>query len=229
MSAEEVEAFEQKLKTDPQFREDFEYNRDLLESMRIHYKSALKNKLKQLDAPADDPYKKAGTRRFFQVTGIAAAIALLVGVGYALFFTSSDTQALFEQYYSPYYNVVDGSERSAGDVSGELAMRLYDQQRYEEALLVFKEAISRNPENHRLLFYKAMSHLSISQTDTAIANLQEVMNKPEERLHEPARWYLGLAYLQQGNVDKAKEIFATIESSNDSYSQRAGEILNALN
>lgn len=228
MSAEEAAAFENNLETDPQFREEFDFNKDLLESMRIHYKSVLKDKLQSLEEPAEDSQKKGNQRRFFQITGIAAAIALLLAVGYGLFFTPSDPQGIFEQHFTPYYNVLNGTERSAGNVSGDLAMRLYEQQQYEEALVVFREAIRQHPDNTGLLFYKALSHLSVTQSDSAIAALNQVVNEPEGQLQEPARWYLGLAYLQKGDVGQATEMFTTIKASGDSYSERASEILEAL-
>ena len=228
MSAEEAAAFEKNLKTDPQFREEFDFNKDLLESMRIHYKSVLKDKLVSLEKPAEGSQKKGGQRRFFQITSIAAAVALMIALTYGLLFNPVDPQAIFDQYYSPYYNVLDGTERSAGNVSGDLAMRLYEQQQYEEALLVFREAIRQNPDNTSLSFYKALSHLSVEQADSAIVDLNQVVNEPEDQLQEPARWYLGLAYLQRGDVGQAKEIFTTIEAADDSYSERASEILKAL-
>jgi tetratricopeptide (TPR) repeat protein len=228
MSAEEAAAFEKNLETDPQFREEFAFNKDLLESMRIHYKSVLKDKLQSLEYSAEDSQKKGGQRRFFQITGMAAAIALVVAVGYGLFFTPSDPQGVFDQHFTPYYNVLGGTERSAGNVSGDLAMRLYEQQQYEEALVIFREAIRQHPDNTSLLFYKALSHLSVAQADSAIVDLNQVVNEPEGQLQEPARWYLGLAYLQKGDVRQAKEIFAIIKASADSYSERAGEILEAL-
>lgn len=228
MSAEETASFEKNLKTDPQFREEFDFNKDLLESMRIHYKAVLKDKLQHLEEATDQPQKKTGQRHFFRITGIAAAIALLVAVGYGLFFTSSDPQAVFDQYYTPYYNVLEGTERSAGNASGDLAMRLYEQQRYEEALPVFGEAVSQNPNNTSLLFYKALSHLSVGQADAAVMDLNQVVNKPDEQLEEPVRWYLGLAYLQKGDTEKAAAVFKEIEASGDSYSERAKEILEAL-
>lgn len=228
MSTEETAMFQKNLETDPQFREEFDFNKDMLESMRIHYKSALKDKLQSLEKPAEGPQKKGGQRRFLQMSGIAAAVALMIGLAYAFIFNTIDTQAVFDEYYSPYYNVLEGTERSVENVSGNLAMRLYDQQQYEEAILVFEEAISQDPNNVHLLFYKALSHLSIDQAEAAIAALKQVLNDPGNQLQEPARWYLGLAYLQNDDVEQAEEIFLSIKASGDSYSERASTILEAL-
>lgn len=229
MSAEEAASFEKNLKDDPQFREEFDFNKDLLESMRIHYKSVLKDKLVNLEKPNEGSSKKSGKNRFFQITGIAAVVALMIALSYGLFFNPVDTQAVFEEYYSPYYNVLGGAERSVDNVNGNLAMRLYEQQQYEEALLVFREAIHQNPDNPSLPFYKALSHLSVEEADSAIADLTRVVNQTEAPLQEPARWYLGLAYLQKGDTKKAKELFKEIEASGDSYSERASEVLEAIN
>lgn len=229
MNADEATAFQQNLETDPQFREEFDFNKDLLESMRIHYKSVLKGKLQNLEDSEETPApKKTKQRSFWQISSIAAAIALLFVIGYALLFNRADTESVFDQYYSPYYNVLDGTERSVGNENTDLAMRLYDQQRYEEALLVFEEAITQNPQNTGLLFYKAISHLSLEQPDSAIATLNHIVNQPDNQFQEPAQWYLGLSYLQKGNTEKAKTQFETIESSNNSYSDRARNILDAL-
>lgn len=229
MSAEEAAVFENNLATDPLFREEFDYNKDLLDSMRIHYKSALKHKLQKLEAVSVVPsQKKTSSRRIFKRVGMAASIALAITLGYVLLFNRTDPQAIFVQYYAPYYNVLDGTERSMEDERGDLAMRLYDQQRYEEAVKVFDTALTKNPDNINLQFYKALSLMSIGQADSAIVQLQQVLENTQDQWYEPARWYLGLAYLQSGQVNQAKGIFIAIKASDDSYSERAIEILEAL-
>jgi tetratricopeptide (TPR) repeat protein len=230
MHAEEAAAFEKNLESDPQFREEFDFNRELLESMRIHYKATLKEKLHNLEG-ASVLHKQSSIKstKIFRIAGMAAAIALAITLGYGLLFNPTDPQATFEQYYSPYYNVLDGAERSIENESGDLAMRLYDQQRYEEAVKVFDTALTKDPDNINLQFYKALSLMSIGQADSAIVQLKQVLENTQDPWYEPARWYLGLAYLQSGDVSQAKGIFTAIMASDDSYSERAGELLETLN
>jgi Tfp pilus assembly protein PilF len=227
MSAEESASFEKNLASDPQFREDFEFNKDLLDSMCIHYKSVLKGKLQDLEVSEDKPGKQLKQRYFFRLSGIAAALALMIVAVYTLWFNQPDAQEVFNQYYTPYYNIMDGAERSVDNESGHLAMRLYDQKQYKEALQVFREAIAQNPEDTVLVFYKALSHLSIAQTDAAMVDLKMVSESNHE-LHEAAQWYLGLAYLQKGDATNAKQLFENIKNSDSSYREQANQILGDL-
>lgn len=227
MKADELRAFEEQLKTNAPFREEFEFNKDLLESMHIHYKNRLKDKLRSLDqSSAGKAFPHSGW--YYKWAGIAAALLVVAISSYWFFFLRTNTQAIFDQYYTPYYNVLDGAERSVDGDYGNLAMRLYDQERYEEALPVFERAIAQEPDASMLLFYKALAHLSTGQADAAIVHLEKVMAQTDFRLKEPARWYLGLAFLHKGDTAAAKNIFEEIAATHDSYSERAKEILEAL-
>ncbi len=227
MQAEEKEAFEQLLNTDALFREEFEFNRDLLESMRIHYRSRLKGRLQDLEQAAV-PTAFRQRRVYYWVSGMAAAVLLVIVTSYWFFFLRTNPQLVFDQYYTPYYNVLEGTERSMSGNQGELAMRLYDQKRYEDAIPVFEQAIARQPNAPFLLFYKGLSHLSIKQADSAIVNLEKVRSRADFRLIEPAQWYLGLAYLQKGEIETAESVFEEIANSQGSYSDRASDILKAI-
>ena len=229
MEADEVRRFEEGLRNDAQFREEFDYNKELLESMQMHYKSALKDKLRALEDTAPAPFrKKASTWPTYKLAGIAAAVTILMALGYGLFFNQPDPQRTFAQYYSPYYNVLEGTERSGNTTRGSLAMRLYDQQRYEEAARVFDRVVRQLPNNSAFRFYAALSQMSAGQADAAITNLQQVLKNPQDQWHEPARWYLGLAHLQQGDTEKARELLQAIAASESSYRRQAREVLDAL-
>lgn len=223
---EEAADFEKNLE-DPQFREAFEFNKDLLDSMRIHYRSELKNKLKSLDDGMVPSIAKSTNKRFYMI-GVAAAIVFIVASTLVFLFDQTDHQELFSEYYSPYYNVLDEAERSLDGEGEDLAMRLYDQRKYEEAITVFEEAIQNNPNSEALRFYQALSYLSIGQADSAIVQLSPIASASQARFREPARWYLGLAYLRRDDLKEAEAIFKSIVDDGDSYSDRAKEILEAL-
>ena len=227
MTAEESAHFEDNLVNDPQFRQDFEFNKDLLESIRTHFGNELKNKLKEVDE--NHSARQSRSRFFIPVIGIAATVSILVFFFIKIVINTTDYQVLFDQYYSPYYNILGESERSVNKEDGNLAMRLYDQKRYEEAIRVFDNLIEQDPDNSAFRFYKALSHLELDQTASAIESLKMVVNKSDKRFEEPARWYLGLAYVNAEEIEKAKETFRDIIANESSYSERAVEILNRIN
>lgn len=221
---------DEQIANDPAYAQEFDQQKELVESMTIFYRDRLKKRLQEEErsgrSPKSVPIKSSSSRRWW---AMAASLVLIAVSGYFLFFSGPSSGDLFDDYYRPYYNVLSGGERAPGS-EGSDAMALYDQGRYKEAISVFQQEINDtdSPESTALTFYLGLSYLASNQSSMAIEQLEKVISGQFMVLHEPAKWYLGLAYLQSDDPENAKKIFRQIESGAGAYQDKASEILEQL-
>jgi len=228
MSKEEGVQFEQRMDNDPLFAEEVQLNRELLESMNYHFNSKLKQRLKGEDTKTVAFTERSTKRNTNRIWMMAASLALIAVAGYLLFFSGPDSQQLFDQYHTTYYNVLEGSTRSGETANATEAFRQYDQEDFQAAAQSFTTLISEDSKNMDWLFYQGLSNLEIQESQAAIGAFEKVLEASTEDWVEPAQWYLGLAHLQAGNTKEAKETFSQIVSGGASYSDRAKELMGEL-
>ena len=90
------------------------------------------------------------------------------------------------------------------------AVSTYEQKKFVEAASAFQKLQVENPDVIAFQFYRALSELSLKNTDTAVSILKEISKKTGHLFIEQSQWYLALAYLQKGERIKAKNQFQTI-------------------
>ncbi len=217
---------DRKLQSDPQYAREFEDQKVIIESINHFYRGELKKKLQTRD-------REIGVRRVKTVSmrrwwAMAAAVMLLAVSGYFLFFYSADPGELFDQYYKPYYNVLDGSVRNGETISSP-GLVLYDEGKYQAAAIALGEELEQNPGDAGLTFYQGLCYLETNEYSAAIDNLRAVSQMETHVLQQPAQWYLGLTYLKANQPNAAATVFQSIRDSTSSYREQAAEILDQLN
>lgn len=143
-------------------------------------------------------------------TAAVAAVAILLAVFSGVLQNQSPQ---FDDYFEPYHDLLSmrGSEGDLGT-----AMRYYSLQDYEAALKEFDKLVS-DSLNHDLLFYQAIAALASDRYKLAQSNLERLVASKNNTYWQQTKWYLGLAYWKEGQVDKAKEILSKIEQGEDQY------------
>lgn len=125
------------------------------------------------------------------------------------------------------------------NVEGPLedAFTYYDEQQYDNAATEFTTAdlsSTRGSETDTKLtafyagYYAGVSYLAGNKTNKAIATLNHSLAiKPDALSGIKNQWYLGLAYLKTGEMDKAVQLFTQIASNNieTAYKAKAATIL----
>jgi tetratricopeptide (TPR) repeat protein len=103
----------------------------------------------------------------------------------------------------------DDSSASSSDRYVE-AQRLVQAGEYEDAIDVLEEIDDDEPGNADVLNYLGYSHRKLGDTSKALAYyLRALANEPE---HVGANEYLGELYLEMGNLPKAEERLAVLQS-----------------
>jgi len=209
------------LERDPQFKEQFEINKSLLEGIEYHFDKQLKQSFKDREI-------KLKKRRLSLVMSVAASFLIIAVLSYWMWDINSGNSDVFLKYYKPYYNVVDEPKRDSvllpDDVS---AFKLYDKGEFPKAIGALRGALTKNPHDAQASFYLGLSYLAVNQLDSAVLYLNKSY-QGEIEFSEHAQWYLGLAYLKSGRTEEAKKVFKEISNTTGAYRDRAESILKDL-
>ncbi|MBX2928209.1 MAG: hypothetical protein KF852_10270 [Saprospiraceae bacterium] len=138
----------------------------------------------------------------------AAAAAVFVGLCAAGWFYWNHTAD--ERLYAGFFEAAENSNltlRSATDKNAApewtLAMELYGDGKYEEALPYYRVYLADNPEDFQAALYGGIAALESGQNAQAISWLESARFNDPERYAE-ATWYLALAQLRNGNRSECK-------------------------
>lgn len=209
MSANEAIAFENELSKNQELREALDFVRDIRKGVAVNKIHNLKAQLQEVDK------KKSGG---FKWLAIAASIALIATVGYFALNQSRevDTKVLYEEFYSPYPNVVAPTSRSVSEDSLN-AYQLYEQGKYERALNLFKSL----KQNDTVRFYSAQTLIALNEEEEALAQFSSV---EEGNFSAAAKWYEALIYLKQQKQELALEKLNALIDDNGDYSEKARDL-----
>lgn len=228
-TVEERERVEKTMKDDPTLQAEIELHRQLADVTRGEKFHELRAALKETDTNWQMSGGSSGGRVIkmsFMKMAIAACVVVLLGVAVWLNFSSPSATDLFASNFEPYDMVL--TQRSMGeDISVDLdeAIINYIQGNYTEAELQFQQLAIINPDQPILKMYECISALAQGRSESSIACFNGLLGVPN--LSEQARWYLGLAFLQSGDMDMARETLEKISEGTYQYKE-AQDILNEI-
>lgn len=176
------------------------------------------------------PNQKPKERSIFQATWfrIAASVTVLLLSALAIYMvnTSGNSYAsMYDTYYKPFpvAATTRGSTQSTAAV-----MDLYEQEKYGEVITHFKYSplvANESGENAILL---GVSYLSTDQTAQALTIFENDQYFNEVPYTNYRQWYLGLAYLKSGEIDKAKAALQVVVDQQMIHQQQARAVLGQL-
>lgn len=153
-------------------------------------------------------------------TAAVAAAAIIIAVVSGVFNNASPE---LDDYFKAYPDIYSfrGTET---DISS--AMRAYSLEQYEDAIARFDELL-QDSVSQDALFYQAIAAMAVDKFQLAQTNLELLAAIEAGTFEEQVKWYLALAYWQNGDTAKAKEQLSAIENGDSRY-KKAQELLEAL-
>ena len=165
--------------------------------------------------------KTFSIRPIYYLLSAAAAVALIL-----LWLNFNDT--LFEaDPASRYFTHLsrDNANLSPEIENGEDA---YDQKKYKRAYTLLLEEVAEGSDSLNLI-YASVAAIGSQQAEKAIPILAPLVNTESWRLYQSEiQWYLALAYLQEGEKEKAKEILQIMIDLKGEYSKNAQELMEQI-
>lgn len=243
MPESERSAFEEQLKNDPAFAEEFASWAAIYTGIQEKGDETLDRELfalgkkllaEEADAPniSTDVNQNQLARRF-QLPRWAyavAALVLLLLVSWPLYqrlngpdTTFASAETLFADHFkAPVAPVVR-------DAAPELWRDAYTQKRYAEAIATLEQRLAdpnMNRKSEAFLFL-GLSYLGAGNADKALAAFRQV--SPDSFEYEDAQWYQALAFLKSDNTAQARILLQTIASQRGNARQaEAAQILKQL-
>lgn len=225
MNEEERVRFEKNLTTDALFAREFQLKKALLGGMEDYFSNQLKKRLQQEEKPITGNSRRL---KIYRIAAIAASIVLILFSTFQIWFSVTSHEAIFAEFYQPYPNVVDGTERQMSEETLS-PFQIYENKDYEKAITTFKNELALDPEDVALNFYMALSHLAMGNAGEAIPFLEKNQSGPkEDELLEANEWFLALAYLKAGHRENAMNLFSEISGSSSSYQESAKKVMEKL-
>lgn len=227
LTASQQKQLEWLLQHDTTFSEAFTFEKEVRDTIKYNERQKIKERFHTLDEQDVKPTRKPTVWWY-----AAASILVLISATWFFWDNKSEvtTEQLYIQYMEPYPNMV--TPRVRGDVPADKmmseALALYDKQAYSEAAVLLKHIHDKEP-NDQTAFYLAICHLMLQKPAEAIRLLEE--RTWEDTLYFSStvvNWYLGLAFLQQGNEDQALPHFKLVAGSSNSLSDEAGKVVEVL-
>jgi TolA-binding protein len=174
--------------------------------------------------------KKRITRSLIiRYTSLSAAALIGVFILIRTLLPSSDPSKLFSSFYKPFDAISPVSRSLNSDINSTYssAISSYKSGDYYKAAAGFSKAVVDDPSYGSPHFFLGLTAIALGNFDTAINQLTIVVKEPGEYGKE-AIWYLGLAYLKEGNKQKASECFENLSKSPGFYRDRSEKILRRL-
>lgn len=206
MSTEELKAFKMQLQTDSDFKIQVEDIRTLLTGIETQ---SLKE---QLDEFHKDVKKQPIQNEFSKIRHLkfrkfVAAAAVVIALGSFWFFNQNSTDKLYAKYFTPDPGLPTTMSSNSNYEFYE-AMVCYKQGDFKTAIKKWKAI---NTKNDTLNYFLGVAYLADKDEVKAIEFLNEATRNDKFPLLDDAYFYLGLAHLKEGNIEKAK---ANLEHSN---------------
>jgi len=205
MTSQELKDFNQLLELDKDFKIKVEDIKTMLYGIETQ---ALKEQLDTFhkDIPKTEvkksKYKKV---RYLNLSKIAAAAAIIIAVGSIWFFSTPKNDKLYTNYFKPDPGLPT-TMSSTDNFDFYDAMVNYKHGDYQIAIDKWKVLQERKPENDTLNYFLGVAHLANKSVSDAIPFLERSIEAEDSFVFlDDAYYYLGLAYLKEGNTELAKK------------------------
>ncbi|MFM2387093.1 MAG: hypothetical protein RL660_1850 [Bacteroidota bacterium] len=154
--------------------------------------------------------------------GLAASLALIIAV-YTGTQQSTSPQDLYKEYYeSPSLSV----ERGTNDDLLAKITQHYNAKQYAEAIPLLESYIALQPQDQKFLLALAICKLNTNRVAEAEKELQAIIAS-DTTFKQKAEWYLALAYLKNGDKEKAMALLKSF-GPDHFYNAKAKAVLKEL-
>jgi predicted Zn-dependent protease len=205
MNTRELNDFNQLLDLDEDFKTKVEDIKIMLLGIE---NQSLKTQLDELhkDIPKTKVKESQDKKvRYLYYSKFAAAAAIIIAIGSIWFFSTPKNEKLYAKYFKldPGLPTTMSTTNNFDFYDGMVKYKHGD---YKIAIEKWKVISEKQPENDTLNYFLGVALMVDKNTSDAIPFLERSVEAEDEFIFlNDAYYYLGLAYLKEGNIDLAKK------------------------
>lgn len=197
-------AFEKELTADASLRQNVTELRIILREVETSdLRRAMDEFHEELEPTAALPLPVKPQQLVWWPWAVAASFILALGL-WVLVGRQSPNERLFTAYFEPDPGLVTAMGGSA-QYEFDRGMVDYKMGQYQTAIDRWEKLLPQKPKNDTLNYFLGASYLASEQGDKAVAYFQTALEDQNSIFTDDAWWYLGLTWLQLGEIDKAKQ------------------------
>ena len=232
MEGRELEHFRHLLTSDEKIREELDLHQTIDNAILEEDIMSLRDTMQMIYAE-DEKVKRvpAGFPRR-KLYFAAATLALLLATGGIVKKVSQpeyDNHEIFNKFYQPYDVTV--TYRSGNTETDRLlltALQKYEDENYEEALLLFEQLLEKRKDDMAVNLYSGISYLEMEKYQKATHTFQTIIADDNNLFIEQAEWYLAMCYVKTDENGKAKELLDELIKKESYYKEMARQIKKEL-
>ncbi|WCO01540.1 tetratricopeptide repeat protein [Psychroserpens ponticola] len=200
MISEELNAFKTQLENNPDFKIQVNDTITLLKGIEAQ---SLKEQLNEFhkDIPKQELIKKTPKIHYLKFRKLVAAAAIIIALGSFWHFRPTSSERLYSKYFYPDPGLPTTMSNTSNFEFYD-AMVNYKQGDYKIAIKKWKALPSKNDT---INYFLGVAYLADKNEAKSIPLLEQSIQNKEFPLVSDAHYYLGLVYLKQGNIEKAKK------------------------
>ena len=226
MTDDERQEFKTKMNLDSTLQQEVQLHQELSQALSEKEVMELENLLAEVGQSYEneDSTDTSGkvVSLFRKYRALAAAVAILV-VGTILFQLATGGEAdLYAKYHEPFPSYLEVRSGEPGDKPLQQAIDAYKSGDYATAKQVFD---SLPQEDLSIKFYASLSALEAGFIQDAIKGLEAVASDANATYRQQAEWYLALAYLKNGDLEKTRSTLQKIVQSGSDFEGIAKNLL----
>jgi len=232
MEQKEILEFEDLLSTDIDIKRDYnlslEINNSILEEDVIVLRETMDYMYNE-ELVVKRTSSVFTKRRFYYAAASAALLIAMGGLVQRIASPDLGTGEVFDKYYAPYEITV--THRSGNTEVDRLllnAFEKYEEQNYEQALVLFEEVLESRNNDMALNLYSGISYMEEEEYQKAKTSFNNIISDKDNLFIEQAKWYLGMCYLKTENTEKAEGVFKEIIKEESHYKDVAVKVLKDL-
>ena len=244
-----LRSFEERLKTDTQFFDNVQLEKQLSESLQEDnwsftsasdskeaqaYKTLFETEnvqhLKTSISQARSEYHKERkiSRRNWILYSSAATIVIFF-TAFSLWNTGHSEAELYATYLN-LSELPSFASRGDGDTDDLIrAQQLFENQSYDKAIPILKEALVDTVEFKATQYkYLGIAQMELGRFELAEQTFEKLINSADLVDADHGHWYKALLYLKKGDVDRTKTVLEKIITEKLYNHQKAIELLGKL-
>ncbi len=171
--------------------------------------------------------KSPRKKTYFYYISSVIAIAAMFTLFYFTFMQSLSATDAFEQYHD--WSTLPTFQTKSDSINSlPLARALFKEEKYNEALTVFKSYTTKHEYSPKVALYIGVSQLELQQYSEAIQTFDFLKNS-DAIDHHKAYWYTTLLYLKQNDTENAKQTLEILVQNPNYYNyEKAQKLLKKL-